>query len=157
MNIFHFDANPAKSAQYHCDKHVVKMCVEYCQILSTVSRLNGIESDILYCATHKNHPCVVWAMQSRQNYEFLLDLVIELFGEYTYRYGKVHASSRLIPALIDNIDKIPLGANKLTPFVAVMPGRILRTNAIAEYRTLYKNEKAHMAKWTGRDIPFFLK
>ncbi|CAL1777017.1 hypothetical protein BRC2024_PQPTKSFJ_CDS_0001, partial [Tegunavirus sp. BRC001] len=30
-------------------------------------------------------------------------------------------------------------------------------NVINEYRSLYKNEKAHMAKWTGRGIPFFMK
>ena len=138
---------------YHCDKHVVKMCVEYCQILSTVCRLNGVQSATLYRMTHKNHPCVKWVQKSRQNYVYLLELVIELFDEYTYRYGKVHASSRLIPELIDCINNIPLGENKLTEFIAVIPGSVIETNAIIHYRKLYSNEKAHLAKWTKRNIP----
>lgn len=28
MNIFFLDENPSLSAQYHCDKHVVKMILE---------------------------------------------------------------------------------------------------------------------------------
>lgn len=35
MNIFALDEDPIKAAQYHCDKHIVKMATEYCQILST--------------------------------------------------------------------------------------------------------------------------
>ncbi|EQA7786822.1 pyrimidine dimer DNA glycosylase/endonuclease V [Acinetobacter baumannii] len=157
MNIFHLGFSPIESAQAHCDKHVVKMCTEYCQILSTVARLNGIESDTLYKATHKNHPCVIWANQSRQNYEYLLEMTMELLLEYTYRYGKVHASSRLIPELIDCSYKIPLGKNTLTPFVAVLPGRILHENAVTHYRELYNNEKAHMVKWTRRRQPKWIK
>ncbi|AFL47539.1 DNA binding protein [Acinetobacter phage ZZ1] len=157
MNIFLFDVNPSFNAQAHCDKHVVKMCVEYCQILSTVCRLNGIESETLYKATHKNHPSVLWVMESRQNFEYLLNLVIELFAEYTHRYGKVHASSRLIPELIDSIERIPVGKNKLTEFVAVMPGKIHYQNAVKHYRSLYSNEKAHLAKWSKRNPPKWFK
>lgn len=153
MNIFVFDIDPIKNAQSHCDKHVVKMCTEYCQILSTVARLNNVQSETLYKATHKNHPSVIWANTSRQNFEYLLNLVIELFSEYTFRYGKVHASSRLIPELIDCIESIPLGKNILTEFVAVMPGAIHYKNAVALYRTLYSNEKAHIAKWSKRKPP----
>ncbi len=39
MNIFFLDNEPARAAQYHCDKHVVKMIVETAQILSTVVRI----------------------------------------------------------------------------------------------------------------------
>ena len=35
MNIFHLDKNPIKCAEYHCDKHVVKMILETSQMLST--------------------------------------------------------------------------------------------------------------------------
>ena len=45
MNIFYLDENPKKCAKYHCDKHVVKMIIEYAQLLSTAHRLcDGIES-----------------------------------------------------------------------------------------------------------------
>ena len=39
MNIFVLDENPITAAQMHCDKHVVKMVLEYAQILSTAHRV----------------------------------------------------------------------------------------------------------------------
>ncbi len=35
MNIFLLDIDPVKAAQAHCDKHVVKMLLEACQLLYT--------------------------------------------------------------------------------------------------------------------------
>lgn len=39
MNIFYLDKDPIIAAQQHCDKHVVKMIVEYAQMLSTAHRI----------------------------------------------------------------------------------------------------------------------
>jgi len=39
MNIFYLDPQPRLCAQYHCDKHVVKMILEYAQLLSTAHRI----------------------------------------------------------------------------------------------------------------------
>ena len=36
MNIFVLDEDPIKAAEYHCNKHVVKMILESAQMLSTV-------------------------------------------------------------------------------------------------------------------------
>lgn len=42
MNLFILDLDPKKIAQYHCDKHIVKMPLESAQMLSTVHRImNG--------------------------------------------------------------------------------------------------------------------
>lgn len=38
MNIFLLSNDPRIAAKYHCDKHVVKMLVEYAQLLSTAHR-----------------------------------------------------------------------------------------------------------------------
>ena len=35
MNIFHLDKDPKICAEYHCDKHIVKMILETAQMLST--------------------------------------------------------------------------------------------------------------------------
>jgi len=40
MNIFVLDENPAKAAEYHCNKHVVKMILESTQMLSAVHWLH---------------------------------------------------------------------------------------------------------------------
>lgn len=39
MNIFCLDTKIPRNAQYHCDRHVVKMVVEYAQLLSTAHRV----------------------------------------------------------------------------------------------------------------------
>lgn len=39
MNIFVLHQNPYEAARQHCDKHVVKMILEYGQLLSTAHRL----------------------------------------------------------------------------------------------------------------------
>ena len=44
MNIFELDRDPAICAEMHCDKHIVKMPIEYAQLLSTAHRvLDGTE------------------------------------------------------------------------------------------------------------------
>lgn len=95
----------------HNDKHVVKMILEYAQLLSTAHRvLDGTATVVLnsagrkktvylladnrdavmYSATHINHPSAVWVRQSNKNYVWLQNLLEELCLEYTHRYGKIH-------------------------------------------------------------------
>ena len=74
MNIFVLDTSPKLAAEYHCNKHVVKMIIETAQMLSTAH--DYLETGIsgLYKPTHKNHPCSIWVRQSRENYLWTLDL-----------------------------------------------------------------------------------
>jgi hypothetical protein len=83
MNIFLLDSNIKKCAQYHCDKHVVKMILESAQILSTVLRLNGVDQG--YKTTHANHPCTLWAGKSFSNWKWLRELASALNKEYRFR------------------------------------------------------------------------
>ena len=39
MNIFYLDKRPDDAAEMHCDKHCVKMILEYAQMLSTAHRV----------------------------------------------------------------------------------------------------------------------
>ena len=39
MNIFLLHENPTICAEMHCDKHVVKMVIEYAQLMSTAHRV----------------------------------------------------------------------------------------------------------------------
>ena len=55
MNLFILHEDPAVSATYHCDKHVIKMILESAQLLC--STLNMLGYDTPYKTTHKNHPC----------------------------------------------------------------------------------------------------
>ena len=115
MNIFYLDHVVRKCAEMHNDKHVVKMILEYAQLLSTAHRiLDGVlftgvslsgrkktvyvladnRNSTLYSATHVNHPSAVWVRQSAQNYMWLAELLEECCKEYTYRYDKVHKVER---------------------------------------------------------------
>ena len=48
MNIFYLSDDPQICAEQHCDKHVVKMCIEYAQLLSTAHRvLDGEEYTVI--------------------------------------------------------------------------------------------------------------
>lgn len=51
MNIFVLDRDIKLCTQYHCDKHVVKMILEYAQLLSSVHRVAG--NTVGYELTHK--------------------------------------------------------------------------------------------------------
>ena len=63
MNIFYLDKNPEIAAQYHCDKHCVKMILESAQLLSTAHRvLDGdkwADDQGLYKSFSPNHPCAI--------------------------------------------------------------------------------------------------
>ena len=39
MNIFYLDNHTHRCAKQHCDKHVVKMIIEYAQLMSTAHRV----------------------------------------------------------------------------------------------------------------------
>ena len=156
MNIFFLHKDPEECAKLHCDKHVVKMIVEYAQILSTAHRvLDGdTQANVmgLYRSTHINHPSTVWARSSVNNYSWLLLLFRECLDEYTKRYGKVHATSRLVKALTIHPTNIPI-----SPFTSppqCMPDYCrVHNSAIAAYRNYYIKEKSHMFFWKNRDIP----
>ena len=114
MNIFVTSSCPDKCAEYLDDKRVVKMVLETAQILSTVVRFYGYEGKDVYKSTHKNHPCCVWARESKQNYLWLMRHFQALCVEYTNRFKKTHKSSYLYPELLALANIIPQG--EMTPF-----------------------------------------
>ena len=52
MNIFYLHKDPVICAEYHIDKHVVKMPIEYAQLMSTAHRVLDGE---LYLGKTKNN------------------------------------------------------------------------------------------------------
>ena len=48
MNVFYLHRDPNICAQMHCDKHVVKMCIEYAQLMSTAHRVIDGEVAFLF-------------------------------------------------------------------------------------------------------------
>jgi hypothetical protein len=181
MNIFYLAHDPIECAQMHADKHCIKMILEYAQLLSTAHRvLDGTISvglstsgrkktsyviednrdSILYSATHINHPSAIWVRQSDKNYDWLFSLFQALMDEYTYRYGKIHACSRLESTLQCLPTNIPRGEfSEPTP---AMPDEVkVAGNSLHSYHNYYISNKQHLASWKGkvnsRPIPFWFQ
>ena len=149
MNIFVLDNDIKKAAQYHADKHVVKMVLETAQIMSAVVRISGIDEG--YRLTHKNHPCTKWARESLSNWRWLYDLGFWLNIEYRYRYN--HSINHKSFDVIDNLPEPDIEDIGLTPFAQAMPEECKDNDAVKAYRAYYIQEKSHLFKWTKRDIP----
>jgi hypothetical protein len=152
MNIFFLDFDTNKCAEYHNNRHVVKMCVEYSQLLCGVHHTTPqVTPQVPYKLSHKNHPCAIWARESLSNYLYLCDLGLELCKEYTYRYGKRHKSQDVIEWCLINKPNI-VDKNFTTPPKA-MPDEFKVSDIIQSYRNYYKGAKKDFCNWKNRDIP----
>lgn len=153
MNIFVLDNDIKKCVKYHTDKHIVKMTLEYAQILSTNYQLiTG--KNFTYKITHINHPCTIWARKSYSNFIWLYNLLIEMNKEYKYRYNKEenHKSYDVIMKM-----EIPkFEDHGLTDFVQAMPEYCKHSDTVIAYRNYYRYEKEHLFNWTKRNKPRWL-
>jgi hypothetical protein len=147
MNIFYLHENPVTAARYHCDKHVVKMILEYAQLLSTAHHvLDGDDApEGIYKVTHKNHPSAVWVRQSKDNYLWTFDLFVWLLKEYTARYNKDHKTSRLVSKLVQWPMNIPDTGFTQPP--QCMPDEYKCDDPVTAYRNYYIGDKASFAVW----------
>jgi hypothetical protein len=155
MNIFYLDHDPDTCAQYHVDKHVIKMVLEYAQILSTCHRLHKSNvADKVYKATHIHHPSVVWASRTSGNYNWLYQLFKATNTEYGYRYGKWHASYLLLSTLLG---KSPCPKGKFTEPTPAMDDKFkVAGDSIASYRKYYDEAKRYLHEWSNRPVPSFI-
>lgn len=155
MNIFYLDKDLEKCAQYHVDKHVVKMIVESCQILSNAHHVKGTKKPPMKM-THENHPCCIWARESRQNYIWLCQFTLHLLVEYIYRYRKPNEkNAKTLFWLCDNIPDLPnIGLTEHAQGMRRKAPECLREgNPILAYRLYYILHKNHIAKWKNRSRP----
>lgn len=159
MNIFFLDWDTEKCAEYHCDKHVVKMILETAQLLCGTHHVttkyppstDQVNDQVPYKLSHKNHPCAIWARESLSNYLYLCELGLELCKEYTYRYGKRHKSQEVIEWCLSNKPNITDKGFTLPP--KSMPDEYKVVDVVESYRNYYNGAKKDFAKWKNRDTP----
>jgi hypothetical protein len=177
MNIFYLDRDTKKCAEMHVDKHCVKMILEYAQLLSTAHRvldgnlgtrlsksgrkqqyyiLADKREQVLYSATHVNHPSAIWVRQSDKNYSWLFDMFESLLEEYTYRYGKTHACEKLVWALEVRPNNIPRG-NFTEPTPAMPDHYKVDGDSIQSYKNYYLGDKTRMFAWKNRQTPTWIR
>ncbi len=177
MNIFYVDKCPIKAAQSLVDRHCVKMILESVQLLSTAHRiLDGEEyiskskngrnvkrwklfdnrENIIFSATHINHPSAVWCRSSIENYNWLVEHTFALLNEYTYRYEKTHKCSGEIIYILKSP---PLNLQKwdwTDPPCAMADEYKISNDSLTNYRYYYKVGKKHLHKYTKRQPPKWL-
>ena len=132
MNIFVTDNCPIKSARVLPDKHIVKMPLETCQMLSIVAsekwghgygilpKTNG-ESYSTEKGAFRNHPCTIWANESIANARWLIRHGLALCEEYSNRYRKIHSCLYTLAYANKIFPLDPSHHFKVTPFVRAMP------------------------------------
>ena len=146
-----------ESARSQCDKHIVKMPLESCQMLCTAHRVLDGGNDHLYKIAHPKHPSTLWTMESRANYYWHYRHWQELCREYTFRYGKVHKSwQKYGECLLWAPQNIP-DSSALTPFKLAFkthPECVVEGDPVASYRKFYKTKQDRFdMKWTKRRVP----
>ena len=157
MNIFYLHKSPTVAAQHMCDKHVVKMILESAQLLCTAHHIrpsDAVRPEKFYKKTHTNHPCAIWTRNCIGNYKWLCDHAQSLLDEYTYRYGKTHASTSVISWCVSNIPDIPDG--ELTDIAQCMPDEYKSNDPVIAYRNYYNKAKSHLHNWKRRQIPHWV-
>ena len=150
------DWDVEKNAQYHCDKHVVKMILETAQLLCGVHHVTAHDTvhdtaHVPYKLSHKNHPCSIWARDSMSNYLYLCEIGLALCEEYTYRYGKRHKSQEVIEWCLMNKPQIQ-DIGFTTPPKA-MPDEYKTEDVIESYRKYYLGAKKTFLTWKERKVP----
>ena len=156
MNIFYLHKQPGMAAGMQCDKHVVKMTLESTQLLCTVRRKAGENNPILYRAAYENHPCVVWAETSRQNYLWLCKHAINLAFEYRHRYSKTHKCLPIIQYCFT--DNLLFDEEEFYDPPQCMPTEFHCENTVEAYRKYYvfKSQVIKPFRYTNREVPTWL-
>lgn len=175
MNIFYLSNDVNECVKWHNNAHCVKMILESCQLLSTAHRLlDGVESfkvnkngrkvkfwqlnndreNIIYAATHINHPSAVWVRSGSENYLWLARMTDSLCKEYTYRYEKIHKCES--SGLVSKLQELPKNIRK-TEFTEPTPAMPdiykVKGDSIASYRNYYNGAKQHLSSWKKREVP----
>ena len=179
MNLFYLDDKPEIAAEYHCNKHVVKMILEAGQMLCAAHWLHLLahyyEGDVSdfkrvkdlkawleddrnthplerppWGLTHMRHPCTVWTNESLDNYVWHWRLGVALCREYTERYGRVHKAQNVFDWLGKNHPRF-MKSKGITPLPICMKEEYkVGNDTVASYRNYYIKDKVRFAVWEPR-------
>jgi len=169
MNIFIFDTNIKQNVQSYCNKHVIKMITEHCQMLANVFTLDELKDAPLTKLgkyrkhSYLHHPCSIWVKESYDNWYYLLQLTCALFSEYKYRYTKNKEGHKnnynFLMWCIEKLHVVEhrIGHKGLTPFAQAMPDDVKNEDTITAYRNYFNKYKKHLAEWKNRVTPKWYK
>lgn len=183
MNIFILSeqTNPVahynQNAEFHCDKHVVKMIAESTQLIVTALCQTSYAELGIYMpdsivgmmpckplgAAHAKHPCAIWTKQSIANLNYVACLALQLCNEHQCRYplSATHAYMPWLSELVSYLSVKGFGYNAPLPTcfaIAIKSAAKQSVNsnlsdAVAAYRAYYFSDKRGFATWRKRMKP----
>ena len=164
MNIFFLDDDPRQAARDLGDRHVGKMLLEACQMMSTAARANGFDGG--YASAYENHPMTKWVGTSMQAFNWAWEHALACGEEHERRFGTYHKSLSLLPTLSNAMHTVIPDAEWRNP-PRCMPDeyklnydihkseRKLRwdnqSSHVSSYRLYYINTKQSCHKWTNHE------
>lgn len=163
MNLFFLDAKPRIAATYLADKHVGKMLLEACQMMSTAARANGFEGG--YKSAYENHPMTKWVGQSFAHYNWCWEHAIALAVEHVVRFETEHSAQDLLPTLSVAMHKVMPDLEWRNPPRCIPDKYKIEYDTwddpavpchVQSYRDYYQHDKAHLHKWTNREAPIWI-
>jgi hypothetical protein len=149
MNIFYIHTDPIIAAQQLADDHIRKMQIESAQMCCTAHWETGSEAP--YKRAHKNHPSTIWTRQSIQHYNWLVEHGLEICREFEIRYGKPHATKKVLEWCKENKPNLP--DNGFTAPPKCMPEEFRVEDTIESYKNFYTNDKVKVKKLDWKKIP----
>lgn len=165
-----------QQAEFHIDRHVVKMIAESTQMLVTALATKQFP-ELLYLpdslintlpckplsASMRKHPCTVWTSANITNLNYLACLAQALCIEHQYRYplSPEHIYASWLNELVAYLSSKGYGQSHKLPThfaVAVKDINLRSTNtshidALDIYRRYYYNDKVAFATWKKRQKP----
>jgi hypothetical protein len=156
MNIFFLDKDHKKCAEYHVDRHNVKIITEANQCMSSAYP-KGVAP---YKWANYNHPMVKWVRESMGNFLWTLDYTFALCKEYSYRYSnKIHKGEGVANWYKNNPPNLPdLGFTEPPRCFGELKGIIEESDDIVrDYRRYYIKGKSHLFVWKKRNRPEWIE
>jgi len=162
MNLFFLNDCPKQAARDLADKHVGKMLVEACQMMSTAARQHGFDGG--YASAYEHHPMTKWVGQSKEHYAWAWEHALACAAEHETRFGTQHKSTLLLPTLSvamhsvmpDNGWRNPPRCMPVEYKVDYDTWKGKVSCHVESYRRYYADAKRHLHKWTNASVPSWL-
>lgn len=157
MNIFFLHWIPAICASFHVNTHVNKMVTETAQLLSSAMP----ESQRPYKLTHYNHPCAVWARESKSNWRWLHSLGVALYAEWRTRFNHsstdTHKAGEVILSMAcPDLPELPFRVPPAAVADDCRPRSRSKHDVVRAYRLYYVVHKSHLHSWGNAGPPPWL-
>jgi hypothetical protein len=183
MTIYILDEDPKKTAEYLDDKSLNRMIKDIAQVLCSVHydlQMVGLEKnskipiDVSRDYTQYTAQWTLWSTECKANYQYLVDIGINLINEYNFRFSLIfHKYADIIEWGRDNVPNLPYKCRcKTAPICMsneceeyptelplVMPKKYIATQAnliehklldgyVISYRKYYQNNlKCHFKRY----------